>query len=87
MLVQSPGTGGVIASLSCPPMATLSGTRLCARPDCARAASASLTYDYGAKTVWIDHLDRPDPSRYDMCDWHAARVTVPSGWDLVERRV
>lgn len=67
-------------------MATLSGTRLCARPDCARTASASLTYDYSARTVWIDHLERPDPSRYDLCDWHAARVTVPHGWDLVERR-
>ncbi|MFZ4515420.1 MAG: DUF3499 family protein [Acidimicrobiia bacterium] len=67
-------------------MATLAGNRLCARPDCARAAGASLTYDYRARTVWIDALERPDPSRYDLCDWHAARVTVPSGWDLVERR-
>lgn len=67
-------------------MATLAGPRICARPDCARTAGASLTYDYAAKTVWIRLLDRPDPSRYDLCDWHAARVTVPAGWDLVHQR-
>ncbi|HEY4398148.1 MAG TPA: DUF3499 family protein [Acidimicrobiia bacterium] len=60
--------------------------RRCARPDCALMAAASLSYDYRARTVWLDDQLAPDPSRHDLCDGHAARLRVPSGWELIDRR-
>jgi hypothetical protein len=37
--------------------------------------------------AWVDDLttDR-DPHGYDLCQRHAARVGVPSGWRLDDRR-
>lgn len=60
--------------------------RRCARPDCARVPAASLTYDYGARAVWIDPAGEPHPSSYDLCARHAGRLRVPYGWQLVDRR-
>src|SRR2546423_3177879 len=60
--------------------------RRCARPVCALAAAASLSYDYRARTVWLDDGPAPDPSHHDLCDGHAARLRVPSGWQPVDRR-
>jgi|JRHI01.1.fsa_nt_gi hypothetical protein len=64
-----------------------SGARLCARPECGRAATSSLTYHYGSGSVWVDPLvAERDPACYDLCELHAARVRVPHGWNLVDRR-
>ena len=61
--------------------------RLCARPECARTATASLTYHYASSSVWVEQLaPERDPSHYDLCDVHSARVQVPHGWNLVDRR-
>jgi hypothetical protein len=60
--------------------------RRCARPDCARAAAASLSYDYRARTAWLDDGPADGPSHQDLCEGHAARLRVPSGWQLVDRR-
>jgi hypothetical protein len=61
--------------------------RLCARPDCADPAVATLSYDYAARTAWIDELSRePVPSRYDLCARHADGLMVPVGWDRSDRR-
>jgi hypothetical protein len=61
--------------------------RLGARPECARAATASLTYHYASSSVWVEELAAErDPSHYDLCDLHSARVQVPHGWNLVDRR-
>ncbi len=50
-------------------------------------ADATLTYVHGAATAWLDVLspDR-DPHAYDLCSAHASRVSVPRGWQLVDRR-
>jgi hypothetical protein len=62
-------------------------SRVCARPGCAEAAVATLTYDYQARTGWLDPLaGERHPMSYDMCDGHAGAMTVPRGWDLEERR-
>jgi hypothetical protein len=46
-----------------------------------------LTYQYGQAQVWLDHLSRDrDPHAYDLCGRHAARLTVPQGWLLRDRR-
>ena len=62
--------------------------RHCARPGCATTASATLTYDYAAGTVWIDVLsDEAHPMTHDMCARHADSLRVPRGWLLQDRRV
>jgi hypothetical protein len=62
-------------------------TRACARPGCAEIAAATLTYDYAARTTWIDALaDDSHPMSYDLCAPHAEALTVPQGWRLEDRR-
>lgn len=47
----------------------------------------TLTYHYGRSQVWLDRLsDERDPHAYDMCQRHAQRLSVPSGWSLDDRR-
>ncbi len=62
-------------------------TRHCSRTGCAERATVTLTYQYGHAQVWLDALsaDR-DPHAYDLCERHAARLTVPQGWSLRDRR-
>lgn len=61
--------------------------RRCARPDCHRAATTTLSYDYGTSTVWLAHLsDEDHPMTHDLCVEHADRMSVPRGWQLRDRR-
>lgn len=63
-------------------------SRLCSRPGCAAAASATMAYDYAGRTVWLDDLDPDlDPNHYDLCPSHADRLRVPQGWNRTDRRV
>lgn len=62
--------------------------RQCSRTGCSERAEVTLTYDYARSHVWLDRLsDERDPHAYDMCARHAARLSVPSGWHLDDRRV
>ena len=62
-------------------------TRQCSRPGCAESAVATLTYHYGRGAAWIDELlPERDPHAYDLCERHAARIRVPHGWRLDDRR-
>jgi hypothetical protein len=47
----------------------------------------TLSYQYQLALVWMDDLsaDR-DPHNYDLCERHAARLSVPNGWRLEDRR-
>jgi hypothetical protein len=37
--------------------------------------------------VWLEDLTAErDPHDYDLCDRHAARLSVPNGWHLEDRR-
>ena len=61
--------------------------RQCSRSGCADRAAASLTYHYGQSQVWLDDLAHErDPHSYDICDRHAAGLSVPRGWHLDDRR-
>ena len=61
--------------------------RQCSRPGCAEPAAATLTYVYARQAVWLDELSlERDPHGYDLCARHAARVRVPNGWELDDRR-
>ena len=59
----------------------------CSRPGCQAAPAATLTYDYAGRVATVDHLAPPHPMQYDLCEGHAERLSVPNGWDLVDRRV
>jgi hypothetical protein len=62
--------------------------RQCSRTGCAAPADATLTYQYGRSLVWLDDLAAErDPHSYDLCHRHAARLSVPNGWRLDDRRV
>jgi hypothetical protein len=62
--------------------------RLCARPACSSAASATMTYDYASRTAWVDDLSgEASPGGYDLCPSHADRLGVPQGWTGADRRV
>jgi hypothetical protein len=62
-------------------------TRICARPGCRRHASATLSYRYADRVVWITELtSEAHPMTHDMCDDHAATVRVPRGWELRDER-
>ncbi len=37
--------------------------------------------------VWLDDLTPSrDPHDYDLCERHTARLSVPNGWRLEDRR-
>lgn len=62
-------------------------TRQCSRTGCAERAVVTLSYRYAEAQVWLDALSAErDPHHYDLCDRHGGRVTVPRGWQLVDRR-
>ena len=63
-------------------------SRTCAKPGCNTSATATLTYDYGASTAWVEPLNaEAHPMRYDLCADHARALRVPQGWALQDRRV
>ena len=62
--------------------------RRCSRNACRWPASASLTYAYAKKVVWIEDLIvAQHPAAYDLCAAHAERLAVPLGWDKEDLRV
>lgn len=62
--------------------------RHCARPGCAERATATMTYHYATRTVWLDSPGgEPDASAaWGLCDAHADTLRVPVGWDRSDRR-
>ena len=61
--------------------------RQCSRSGCAEPATATLTYFYAGSAVWVDDLSgERDPHSYDLCARHAARLSVPNGWRMDDRR-
>ena len=66
----------------------MSVSRHCSRPMCEGNAVATLTYDYGEATVVLGPLAaRREPNAYDLCEKHAARLTVPQGWQVIRLAV
>jgi Protein of unknown function (DUF3499) len=62
--------------------------RRCARPTCSELAVATLSFDYGARALWLDLLvEVDDPAHHDLCECHAERLTAPQGWTMQDRRV
>jgi hypothetical protein len=62
----------------------VSPVRRCSRTGCALPAVATLTYVYADSTAVVGPLaTHAEPHCYDLCEGHAARLTVPRGWDVV----
>ena len=60
------------------------------RPGCAGAAAVRLVFDAVAREVWLDEFTDEAPgsslqAQY-LCAHHAARLSVPIGWSVVDRR-
>jgi len=61
--------------------------RQCSRSGCAEEAVITLTYQYARSAVWLDDLSpERDPHAYDLCQRHGARLSVPHGWRMEDRR-
>lgn len=62
-------------------------SRLCTKVGCVAPATATLIFEYSNSTAWLEDLaPERDPSGYDLCTGHAERLSVPRGWDRVDRR-
>jgi hypothetical protein len=67
-------------------MSSLRG-RPCSRVSCRAAATMTLTYIYADSRAVLGPIATfSEPHAYDLCERHAARLTVPNGWS-VEREV
>ena len=62
----------------------LVGSRCCSRTACKHPPVYTLTYVYRDSTAVLGPLAAyGEPHSYDLCAMHAARLTVPRGWDVV----
>lgn len=58
----------------------------CARPGCGGTATATLTYHYPSRTVWLDPAGIDPEAGWGLCATHAETLKVPVGWALDDRR-
>lgn len=60
---------------------------VCSRPGCPDAAVATFAFSPATLEAWLGDLDRdPLSIGQHLCSAHADRVSVPSGWTLVDDR-
>ena len=63
-------------------MSQISG-RTCSRVSCRSAATMTLTYIYAESRAVLGPIATfSEPHAYDLCERHAARLTVPNGWSV-----
>jgi hypothetical protein len=63
-------------------MSPLAG-RPCSRVSCRAAATMTLTYIYAESRAVLGPIATfAEPHAYDLCERHAARLTVPNGWSV-----
>ena len=57
--------------------------RQCSRPGCGKPAVATLEFNYAEQRAIVGPLSvSGNPHRWDLCENHARRTTVPQGWTL-----
>lgn len=62
--------------------------RPCSRVSCRAAATMTLTYIYAdSRAVLGPIATYSEPHAYDLCERHAARLTVPNGWSVEREAV
>lgn len=58
-------------------------SRSCSRVSCRAAATMTLTYIYAESRAVLGPIATfSEPHAYDLCERHAARLTVPNGWSV-----
>lgn len=63
-------------------------SRTCSRVSCRSAAAMTLTYIYAeSKAVLGPIATFAEPHSYDLCERHAARLTVPNGWSVERENI
>src|ERR1700704_3461481 len=61
--------------------------RLCARPGCGAAATATLRFQSTQRQAWLVELDEnASRTQGDLCPRHAAALVLPRGWVLYDER-
>ena len=59
-------------------------SRCCSRTACKQPPVYTLTFVYRDSTAVLGPLSAyEEPSTYDLCEKHAARLVAPRGWDVV----
>ncbi|MEJ7706682.1 MAG: DUF3499 domain-containing protein [Nocardioidaceae bacterium] len=62
----------------------MSRCRSCSRSTCARQSIATLTYVYADQTAVLGPLATyAEPHAYDLCEFHAQRLSAPRGWEVI----
>ncbi|HMS11783.1 MAG TPA: DUF3499 family protein [Microthrixaceae bacterium] len=61
-------------------------SRTCARPGCNEPAVAVLTMDAAHRRAWFDTVAEDGTGQHPLCERHASRTRLPSGWELTDRR-
>jgi hypothetical protein len=58
--------------------------RTCSRSTCERGSVATLTYVYSDQTAVLGPLATyAEPHAYDLCEFHAERLSAPRGWEVI----
>lgn len=61
--------------------------RVCQRAGCAQLASVTLSFRYDARQASLTDLSaQKHPADYDLCGAHADLMSVPRGWERLDRR-
>ena len=59
-------------------------TRPCSRQTCKEPAVATLTYAYADSMAVLGPLSlKAEPHSYDLCAFHAERLSAPQGWSVL----
>ncbi|CAB4696262.1 unannotated protein [freshwater metagenome] len=62
--------------------------RVCSRGGCRRKAVMTLTYIYADSVAVVGPLATfAEPHAYDLCEFHAERLTVPNGWSVIRQEI
>lgn len=62
--------------------------RGCSRATCRAMATMTLTYIYADSTAVLGPLATfAEPHAYDLCEFHARKLTVPNGWSVIKEEI
>ena len=62
--------------------------RACSRATCRAMATMTLTFVYADSTAVLGPLATfAEPHAYDLCEFHARKLTVPNGWSVIKEEI